>query len=73
MTVSAKGKGELGYFVKQSDGPTFVCDSGDAGLKAHKPKAPVFQGTITKFQGWDGATVFSLSRPLKYQSTRQPS
>jgi hypothetical protein len=60
VTVRATGQDDLGYFVRKSDALTFHCDSGEPGLKALKRKAPTFRGVITKFQGWDGATVFTL-------------
>lgn len=60
VRVAASNKGELGYFVRKEDAVTFVCKSGDTDLRALRVRAPVFQGTVIGFEGWEGATVFSL-------------
>lgn len=59
--IAVTGKGELGYFEKRSDAVTFVCDSGDKTLTANKAYKGKIQGVVSKSQGWEGATVYSLT------------
>lgn len=61
ITVAAKGYGELGFFTAKGKELTFVCKTGDKALTAKKPKPQTFTGTLQDFQGWEGATVWTLT------------
>lgn len=66
VAVKATRYSDLGF--RTSAKPAwlaFVCESGDPGLVAtrrgQRLKPATFSGTTRKAQGWEGATVWSLS------------
>lgn len=61
VQVAVSGKGEIGYFAKRSDAITFVCKSGDKTLTANRAYKGGMQGIVSDSQGWEGATVYSLT------------
>ena len=61
IVVAATGNGDLGFFTKQGKELSFVCKSGDKSLTSMKAKPTTFSGTTVSAQGWEGATVWTLS------------
>lgn len=61
VVVAATKYGELGFTTAKGKELTFLCKSGDKSLTGKKPKPTTFTGTTISAQGWEGATVWSLS------------